>query len=218
MPDIQYLGRAAVRIRGREGVVLTDPFPRSDSYDIGKPLAHIVSLSSNDPARTFVEAVKPAGERERVFVIDGPGEYEVGGIMVNGIRTYRDDARGAERGRNTIYVFHLDDLTFCHLGELGHDLTTQQIEEIGTIDVLFVPTYTALTPAKLTEVISAIEPRMVVPLYDDPGQLDRFVHELGLKDWEAQEKLVVTSSSLPAEGEETRVVIMQPTARAAAVR
>jgi L-ascorbate metabolism protein UlaG (beta-lactamase superfamily) len=216
MPDIQYLGRACVRVKGKEGIVISDPFPRGDGYDIGKPVAHIVTLSSNDPRHYALDAVRPAGER--VFVIDGPGEYEVGGIMVNGIRTYRDAARGAERGRNTVYVLHLDELTFCHLGDLGHDLSTHQIEEIGTIDVLFVPAYSTLTPAELTEVISEIEPRVVVPLYDQPNQLERLAHELGVKEYEAQDKLVVTGASLPAEGEETRIVIMQPVSLLAATR
>lgn len=216
MPDIQYLGRASVRLRAKDGVIITDPFPRGDGYDIGKPVAHIVTLSSRDPARSSVEAVKPVVER--VFVIDGPGEYEVGGIMINGIRTYRDTAQGAERGRNTVYVLHLDDLTFCHLGDLGHDLSTSQIEEIGAVDVLFVPAFSTLGASKLTEVISAIEPRVVVPLYDDLGQLDRLAHELGLKEWEPQEKLAVTPASLPAEGDETRVVVMQPAGKAVTVR
>src|SRR5918997_229618 len=101
MPEIQYLVRSAVRIRGKEGVVITDPFPRGDGYDIGKVQAHIVTFSTNDPLRTYVDGVKPMAER--VFVVDGPGEYEVGGVMVNGIRTYRDEMRGEERGRNTVY-------------------------------------------------------------------------------------------------------------------
>ncbi len=216
MPDIQYLGRGCVRVRAREGIVVTDPYPRSNGNDVGKPTAHIVTVSSSDPARTFTEAVKPAGER--VFVVDGPGEYEVGGIMVNGVRTYRDKVNGAERGRNTVYILHLDELNFCHLGDLGHVLTTQQIEDIGTIDVLFVPAYSTLTPAELTEVISQVEPRVAIPLYDDPSELDRLAHEMGLKEWEAQEKLTVTQASLPAEGEETRVIIMQPVGVAAAAR
>ena len=216
MPDIQYIGRACVRIRSREGVVITDPFPRSDGYDLGKATAHIVTISSNDPQRSFTEGVRPVAER--VFVVDGPGEYEVGGVMINGIRTYRDTVKGAERGRNTVYVMHLDDLTFCHLGNLGHQLTTQQIEDIGTIDVLFVPAYSSLAPATMTEVISAIEPRVVIPLFDKPSELERLAHELGLKEWEAQEKLSVTPASLPAEGDETRVMIMQPASLAVAAR
>ena len=127
--------------------------------------------------------------------------------MVNGIRTYRDGVRGAERGRNTVYVFHLDDLIFCHLGDLGHELDTHQIEEIGNVDVLFVPAYSSLTSSALTEVISQIEARVVVPLYDQPKELERLAHELGVKELELEDKLSVTSATLPAEGEETRVVI-----------
>lgn len=208
MPEIQYLGRACVRLKGKEGVVVTDPFPPSDGYDIGKPTAHIITVSSKEPERSFAEAVRPVGER--VFVVDGPGEYEVGGVMVNGVRTYRDAERGIQRGSNTMYVLHLDDLTFCHLGDLGHELDTHHLEEIGAIDVLFVPAYSPLTPDKLTEVISQIEPRVVIPVYDQPAELDRLAHALGVKEWEGQDKLTVTGATLPAEGEETRIVIMQP--------
>jgi L-ascorbate metabolism protein UlaG (beta-lactamase superfamily) len=216
MPDIQYLGHAAVRIRGKEGVIIADPFATSPVYDLAKPTAHIVTLSSVDPRRFTPEAVRPVDER--VFVVDGPGEYEVGGVMINGVRTYRDKEKGAQRGRNTVYVIHLDELVFCHLGDLGHELTATQIEEIGPIDLLFVPAFSGLSPAQVTEVISALEPRVVVPLYDEQGQLDRLAHELGLKEWEAQEKLAVTPASLPAEGEETRVVIMQPSSKVAVGR
>lgn len=216
MPDIQYLGHGSVRLRGKEGVIVTDPFAQSTHLDSGRVTAHIVTLSGSDPRRSNTQIVDPVGER--VFVIDGPGEYEVGGIMINGIRTYRDEARGAERGRNTVYVLRLDEVVYCHLGDLGHDLDTHQIEEIGSIDVLFVPAYSILTPAKLTEVISAIEPGTVVPLYDEQAQLERLAHELGLKEWEAQPKLTLTSTTLPAEGEETRVIVLQPTSKALVAR
>jgi L-ascorbate metabolism protein UlaG (beta-lactamase superfamily) len=197
-----------VRVRGKEGIVICDPFPKANGFDPSKLTAQIVTLSGTDRERLNAAAVKPA--KERVVVIDGPGEYEVGGVMVTGVRTYRDNEKGATLGYNTIYVMRLDDMTFCHLGELGHDLTTHQLEEIGVIDVLFVPAHSTLSPAKLTEIIAGIEPRAVIPLYHEPEQLDKLAHELGLKEWEAQEKIVVTAASLPAEGEEMRVTIMKP--------
>jgi len=208
MPDIQYLGRSCVRVRGKEGIVVTDPFPKNNGFDLSKVTAGIVTLSNDDPTRIDRNVVRPI--KERVFVVEGPGEYEVGGLMIDGVRTYRDASKGVESGYNTIYVLHLDELTFCHLGELGHDLTTHQLEEIGTIDVLFVPTQSGLSAAKLTEIIASIEPRAVIPLYDTPDQLEKLAHELGIKEWEGQEKLSITTSSLPAEGEEMRVIIMKP--------
>src|SRR5688500_12865605 len=136
MSDIQYLGRACVRVRGKEGIIVCDPFPKANGFDPGTPTAQIVTLSVADPERVSASGVRPA--KERVVVVDGPGEYEIGGLMVNGIRTYRDAEKGAQRGYNTVYLIELDDMVFCHLGDIGHTLTTRQLEEIGTVDVLFV--------------------------------------------------------------------------------
>ncbi len=223
MPDIQYLGHSCFRLRGRDGIVLTDPFDRSVGFDIGKPTAHIVTVSHEHPDHANVAAIRP--HREQLFVIDGPGEFEVGGIMIGGVRTYHDSKKGAELGKNTVYVIHMDDVVFCHLGDLGHELTTQQLDEIGNVDVLFIPVGggETISPATATSVISQIEPRMVVPMHyagatqasflsSDLEPLEKFTHELGLKDVVAEEKLTVTSSNLPAEGEETKIVVMKRSA------
>ncbi len=185
---------------------MTDP-SLAPSFDGSKFTAHLITWSSEADARPAAALVKPM--TERVFIVDGPGEYEVGGVLINGVRTYRDDAKGAEAGRNTVYVIHLDEFTFCHLGDLGHTLTAHQLEEIGSVDVLFVPASSHLAANKLTEVISEIEPRLVVPMYDTGEQLDKVAHELGIKEWTPQEKLTVTAATLPPEGSEMHVVVLQ---------
>jgi L-ascorbate metabolism protein UlaG (beta-lactamase superfamily) len=218
MPDITYLGHACFRLRGRDGIVLCDPFDRSTGLDLGRPTAHIVTVSHNHPDHNNVAAVRPV--RDGIFVVDGPGEYEVSGVLITGIRTAHDKQGGKDLGFNTVYVIHLDDIVFCHLGDLGHELTQSQLEAIGTVDVLFVPVGggETITPAEAAGVISQIEPRLVIPMhYAGPqlsldstlAPLDKFTHELGLKDVQPQEKLNVSPSNLPAEGEQARVVIMQ---------
>jgi L-ascorbate metabolism protein UlaG (beta-lactamase superfamily) len=167
----------------------------------------VVTLSSNDPGRVDAASVKPL--KDRVFVVNGPGEYEISGIMIHGTRTYRDDQGKEGRNHNTVYVVNLDDLAFCHLGELGHDLTRTQIEDLGEVDVLFVPAYGSLPPAKLAELAAAIEPRAIIPLYDTPEQLDKLAHEFGLKEWSAQDKATVTSASLPGDDDEPRIIVLQ---------
>lgn len=220
MPDIQYLGHACFRIRGREGIVLCDPYDRSVGLEIGKPTAHIVTVSHQHSDHANTAAVRPM--RERLFVIDGPGEYEVGGIMIAGVRTYHDKQKGAERGINTAYVLHIDDVVFCHLGDLGHELTTHQLDEIGTIDVLFIPVGgdETIGPADAVSVISQIEPRIVIPMHyahseqrsftSDLLSIDKFAHEVGIKEIVAEEKLTITHANLPSEDEETRFIIMKP--------
>lgn len=219
MPDIQYLGHACFRLRGRDGIIVCDPYSRSIGLDLGRPTAHIVTVSHNHEDHNYVAGVKPM--RDRVFVIDGPGEYEVSGVLISGVRTYHDKARGAERGFNTVYVIHLDDVVFCHLGDLGHELSQAQIEEIGNVDVLFVPVGGGETigPAEAINVISQIEPRVVVPMHYASSQLsfeydlaplEKFTHELGIKEVTPEEKLSLTTASLPPEGDKTRVVVLRP--------
>lgn len=218
MPDVTYLGHSCFRLRGRDGIVLCDPYDRSIGMDIGRPTAHIVTISHLHPDHNNVAAVKPM--RDTVFTIQGPGEYEVGGVLITGVRTYHDKQHGKDQGYNTAYIIHLDDVVFCHLGDLGHELTQAQLEAIGSVDVLFVPVGggETISPAEAISVISQIEPRVVVPMHYgherlDPSiqlaTLEKFTHELGLKEVTAVEKLNVTASNLPAEGEQSRVVIME---------
>ncbi len=219
MPDLHYLGHSCFRLRGRDGIVLCDPFDRSIGLDIGRPTAHIVTLSHDHPGHNNSAAVRGVGEQPQPFLINGPGEYEVRGVLINGIRTYHDKEKGQVRGYNTVYVIRLDDVIFCHLGDLNHELTAAQLDEIGNVDVLFVPVGgdTTIAPAEAASVIGQIEPRMIIPMhYASPqlaathqlASLDKFVHEMGIKDTTPQEKISVTPSTLPAEGEDTRIVIM----------
>jgi L-ascorbate metabolism protein UlaG (beta-lactamase superfamily) len=218
MPDVQFLGHACVRLRGRDGIVLCDPFDRSTGLDIGRPTAHIVTVSHAHADHSNSAAVRPM--REQLFVLDAPGEYEVSGVLITGVRTYHDKAKGAERGFNTVFVIHLDDVTFCHLGDLGHELSQGQVEAIGDVDVLFVPVGGGETigPAEAMNVIAQLEPRVVVPIHyataqlsfeHDLAPLDKFTHEMGLKDVVAEEKLTVTASNLPPESEQARVVVLR---------
>jgi len=218
MPDIQFLGHACVRLRGRDGIVICDPFSRSIGLDIGKPTAHIVTVSHDHADHNNVAAVRPM--REKIFSVTSPGEYEVGGVLITGVRTYHDKVKGAERGFNTVFVIHMDDVTFCHLGDLGHELSQSQLEAIGDVDVLFVPVGGGETigPAEASSVIAQLEPRVVVPIHYATGQLsfeyelaplDKFTHEMGLKDVVAEEKLTLTASTLPPEGEPMRVVVLR---------
>jgi len=152
------------------------------------------------------------------FLIDGPGEYEARGVFVQGIDSFHDDKEGRERGKNTIYTIEAEDMKFCHLGDLGQkELTGEQLEKIGGIDVLMVPVggiYT-ISSSEAAKVIGQIEPKIVIPMhYKLPGlkfdldEVAKFLKAMGKNSIESQDKLTVKASSLPKE-EEMEIVVLK---------
>ncbi|MGC8634181.1 MAG: MBL fold metallo-hydrolase [Candidatus Limnocylindrales bacterium] len=223
--EITWYGGACVRMRGKEGTVVADAFP-SVVGPTGRGLtADLVTFSHADPhpptlARGNGRKAAPdegvPTSLLQAFRLTGPGEYEVHDILVTGVRTARDEVKGAERGLNTAYVVQLDGLHVIHLGDLGHALTEEQLKEIGTVDVACVPVGGHLSAAKAAEVVAQLEVHLVVPLLvaeDEAGAetaLAKFMHEMGVKDLAPQAKLTVTVSSVP---EETTVALLEPRAR-----
>lgn len=219
MPDVQYSGLACFRLRGRDGTVLCDPFDRSAGIDPGKPTAHIVTISNPHPHHSASQIVRPMREDE-LFVVQGPGDYEVRGVLITGVRTRPHPERPTAPQYNTVYVIHLDDVAFCHLGKLSGELTQPQLEEMGSVDVLLLPVGGGgtLNPDEAASVISQIEPSIVIPMYYaldglapeyHLAALEKFTHEVGLKDTLAVDKVTI-SPAMVSESEQTRFVLVQP--------
>jgi L-ascorbate metabolism protein UlaG (beta-lactamase superfamily) len=207
--DVTWLGQSCFRLRGRSAAVVTDPYPPA----LGPRLkldANLVTVSHGHESHSHVQAVRDA------YVIEGPGEYEVGGVTVRGLPTFHDGSEGAEHGRNTVYVIELDDVRVCHLGDLGHALDDRALEAIGNVDVLLVPVGggTSLDGARAAEVVRQVEPRYVVPMHfghpairAELAPVERFLKEMGVPEAEPQSKLAVQASSAEAE---TKVVVLDP--------
>jgi L-ascorbate metabolism protein UlaG (beta-lactamase superfamily) len=182
--------------------VVTDPYPPDLGYSLGKPTAHIVTVSHQHPNHVYVQGV--GGEPR---LITGPGEYEIRDVLVIGVATFHDAEKGRNRGKNTVYLMEIDEVAVCHLGDLGHVLTADQVEEIGNVDVLLLPVggVSTITAPIAAEVVRQLEPKAVVPMhYKTPAisweleSVERFLKEIGVKQLEPQPKLSFTKSSLPA--------------------
>lgn len=208
--DITWYGGACFRLRDRSVAVVADPYGRNLGLKLPRLTADIVTVSHDHPNHNCIEAVK--GDP---FVIQGPGEYEVKGLFITAIAMWHDDKGGSERGRNNIHLYDFPDVTVCHLGDLGHVPTQAQVEEMGNVGVLLIPVggNRTIDAAQAAEVISLIEPSIVIPMhYALPGTavgldpLEVFLKEMGVKEPERRESLVVSSRQLP---EETQVVILE---------
>jgi L-ascorbate metabolism protein UlaG (beta-lactamase superfamily) len=206
--DVTWLGQSCFRLRGKSAAVVTDPYPPA----LGPRLkldANLVTVSHGHESHSHVQAVRDA------YVIEGPGEYEVAGVSVVGLPIYHDASKGAEHGRNTVYVIEVDDVRVCHLGDLGHSLDDRALETIGNVDVLLVPVggSRSLDGARAAEVVRQVEPRYVVPMHfahpairKELAPIERFLKEMGVPEAEPQTKLTLQASA--AEGE-TKVVVLE---------
>lgn len=209
--EITWLGHACFRLRNREATIVIDPFAAETGYNprtIGE--ADVVLVSHDHAAHNNAAAVSGSPR-----VIQGPGEFEVGGVLITGVRTYHDGSKGANLGKNTAYVVEMDEVRICHLGDLGHIPTPEQAEALNGAEVLLVPVGggTTLDAEAAAEVVSLLEPRIVVPMhYQTPnaaGQLasvEGFLQQMGLHEAQPTAKLTVTKTSLPLE---TSVTVLE---------
>jgi L-ascorbate metabolism protein UlaG (beta-lactamase superfamily) len=200
--DITWLGHSCFLIRGKEKTIITDPYHPDFGYRLGEPEADIVTVSHFHPGHNYV-----AGATNEPNRIESPGEYEIGGTFITGLATFHDDGKGSVRGKNTIYIIEMDGLTLCHLGDLGHPLNPNLIEEIGDIDILFLPVgeVTTITIDTAVEIVRQLEPSIVVPMHyktevfrGELSPVDKFLSKMRIRDLETKPKLSITSSSLPS--------------------
>ncbi len=199
--DISWLGHSCFRIKGAHGTIITDPFPPDLGYSLGKPTAQIVTVSHQHPGHSYVQGID-----DKPKLVNGPGEYEISDILIIGIATFHDGEGGKTRGKNTVYLMEVDEVAVCHLGDLGHVLTTKQIEEIDKVDVLLVPVggVSTISATMAAEVVRQLEPKVVVPMHYKTEALnrglepvDRFLKEMGVKEPDHKPKLSLTKASLP---------------------
>jgi L-ascorbate metabolism protein UlaG (beta-lactamase superfamily) len=212
--EITWYGHSCFRLTERNfATVVTDPFDsKTVGYEPLKLKAEIVTVSHDAAGHNHTDAVKGA-----VHVIDGPGEFEIGGVFITGVQTDGGapaKKKSANGTRNTLYVFDYDGITVAHLGDLQQVPTQTEIEALGTVNVLLIPVGGGggLNAAKAAEVISLLEPNLVVPMhYSTPDarialdSLNKFMKEMGLGKTESQPLLKVSRSSLP---EETHVIVL----------
>jgi L-ascorbate metabolism protein UlaG (beta-lactamase superfamily) len=213
--EITWYGHSCFRLTERNyATVVTDPYDnKSIGYDALKLRSDIVTVSHDAPGHSNVDAVKGTSH-----VIDGPGEFEIGGVFITGVQADMSSGRKSKERdaapRNTIYVFDYDGITVAHLGDLQQTPTQSEIESLGTVNVVLVPVGGGggLNAAKAAEVISLIEPNLVIPMhYSTPStklsldSLNKFIKEMGLTKPSTQPSLKVTRSALPSE---THVVVL----------
>lgn len=209
--EIIWYGHSCFRLTERGmATVVTDPYDhRVIGYDSLKLRADIVTISHAAPGHDYAAAV-----RGKTHVLTGPGEYEIGGVFITGVQTNGHGKRSPDDPRNTLYVFDYDGVTVAHLGDIRRVPSQTEIEALGTVNVALVPVGGGggLNASKAAEVVSLIEPGIVIPMhYQTPASLvklaplSKFLKEMGLNEVAPADSLKITRTSVP---DETRVVVL----------
>jgi L-ascorbate metabolism protein UlaG (beta-lactamase superfamily) len=200
--EINWLGHSCFRIRGSQATIITDPYSPDLGYSLGKPKARIVTVSHQHPGHSYAQGV--GGDPK---LVSGPGEYEISDILIIGIATFHDTEHGAQRGKNTVYLMEIDEVSLCHLGDLGHMLSAEQIEELGNVDILLAPVggVSTIDAPIAAELARRLEPKVVIPMHYQTEALsrelepvERFLKEMGGEQVTPQPKVSFNRSNLPA--------------------
>ncbi len=150
------------------------------------------------------------------FLVQGPGEYEIKEVFVQGISSFHDSSLGKEKGTNTVYTIEAEDLKLCHLGDLGQkELQPEQIEKIGEVDILMIPVggvYT-ISAKEAVKIMSQIEPSIIIPMhYQLPklkiklDGLDKFFKVMGIKKLDSLSKLSIKKKDISPE--EAKIIVL----------
>jgi len=223
--ELTWYGRTCIRLKGRDAVVVNDPYPAIVGPTGRGITGDVITFSHADDAglgsKKPVKTSRDGGTAiptslEAAFILDGPGEYEVHDALITGVRTYRDGERGAKRGKQTAFVTELDGLHTIHLGDIGHELTQEKLGDIGSVDIVCVPIGGALSATTAAALVAQLDPKIVVPMpvceeeADCDEAMRKFLHEMGAQPV-VQPKLSVTASGLPSE---TTTVLLESRGKA----
>lgn len=181
--DIYHVGLTAIRIKGKKTTLVVDPFTKETAgLKWHQTPSDAVLLTSSASWRT--PHIRTSAVDNYRVVIDGPGEYEVGGVAIVGIPI----------GQITSYYIKIDGIALLHLGLLDIPLSDSEFDRYPAIDILFVS-----VSSEAPRLVTKLEPKIIVPMNFTQASMAPFLKELGKEDVKPQPKLTTTREKLPAE-------------------
>jgi L-ascorbate metabolism protein UlaG (beta-lactamase superfamily) len=200
----------ATRQKGEQVTIIIDPFDEETGLKVPSLNGDILLITHDHHDHNNKKIIKGTP-----FIIEGPGEYESKEVYIQGVSSFHSEDK---KEQNTIYIIEAEGLKICHLGDLGQkELTPEQLEKIGDVDILMVPVGGVHTiDSKIaTKIISQIEPHIAIPMHYALPKLkvkldgvEIFLKEMGKKSVEPQPKLLIKKKDLTSE--ETQVVVLTP--------
>ena len=199
---ITWLRHACFKIESTGKIIICDPYSSRIGLKLPDGLyADIVTVSHQHVDHNDVSAISGVTQ-----IFDKPGDNESGVIKIKGILAYHDSVKGAERGENIVFLIEAEGIRICHLGDLGHLLTTEQLSGIGRVDVLMIPVGGGVTlkPDEVLKTIQQIKPKIILPMHFSVPErqsrfslrgVDEFIKEANIPT-EKMDELTITREDL----------------------
>ncbi len=161
--NIKWYGQACFLITADNNTkILIDPFHKFPGYHLPDDMVDILTISHGHFDHNNTTEVNG-----QFKLFNKSGNYNVKNIPIVGIDTFHDDVNGSKRGNNVVFKYTIDGINICHLGDLGHLLSTEQLKQIGEVDVLLIPVggvFTIDAEAAL-KVIAQLKPTVTIPMH-----------------------------------------------------
>lgn len=209
--EITWYGQSCFKIEGKENSLIIDPYDPSIGLTLPKKLSSDILLITHE----HYDHNYKQGIEGKPFIIDSAGEYELAGATITGIPAFHDKKNGEERGKVTLYIIEFEGIKICHLGDIGHDLSDDEIDKLGTVDILMIPVGGIFTISgdEAAKIIGEIDPKIVIPMHYKIPKLsinlepiDKFSKKFESKT-EEQDKLKIKAKDLP---QELKVIKLKP--------
>jgi len=204
---ITYYGASCFKVQSGETVLAFDPPSKDSKIKTPRFSANVTLISHNHTDHNGYDVL--AGDP---LIIEGPGEYEVSGVFVTGVKTYHDSEKGAKYGLNTTYSVKFENMNICHLGDFGEKELRPEVEEIiNEADILFVPIggESVMSIQDAEKIIARISPKIVIPMhYENETILKAFLKEFNDDGTKKMDKLTLKKKDLP---ESMEVVVITQT-------
>lgn len=212
---ITWLGQACVVIKHEGKTLVIDPY----SPDIGITMP---SLACDIGLITHAHADhnNTSALTEKPFIINEPGEYEIGGFFIETVVSFHDSEQGAKRGQNLIFIITVGGYRLAHFGDFGQaSLLPAQLEALNEIDIAFLPVggFYTIDGKQAASIVHQLEPKVVIPIhYQIPGLIikelsdaEGFFDALGIKPTQVTDSWNVKAQDFPQEG--TNAYKLEPT-------
>lgn len=197
---ISYEGAEFVKITHGDLTVAFNPISKESKLKGSSFGADVCLITLNHIDMNGAEVVTRGDKKP--FIIKGPGEYEVSGLFIEGFSS--KSTYGGEEKFNTIYSLEIDSMKVVFLGAISDtELSNKAKEELGDIDILFVPIGGdgVLDPQEAYKLAVKREPKIIIPIHfgssiGEKDAIKSFLKESGSENVKAVDKITLKSKDL----------------------